>query len=306
MVTIDSSLINILLILGLPYLISGARSFFTKTPPTPLQRARQAAPPPKPSRWYRFVLSVLALASIYHLLITTVFTLPNVFKALSLPPDCPHFILTQSWNDRAEADKAFAQLYPSTPLYERFRAMENRFLYEIFGQDAFLGCEHCSEKNDYYIYIFPAILGSYVGMGMLIGLATSQISRPNRYRTWGSVLLAALGIVEYSVISRGSDLENLANLKIANHTLIGVTGGYTLRHFSLALMSVEMIINRHRTLQLARVASLRDPMLRKQFIEYWKRREVEHSLLTADEEYKEARSIALSKIDVETVVQETN
>lgn len=68
----------------------------------------------------------------------------------------------------------------------------------------------------------------------------------------------------------------------------------------------EAMIQRHRALQLARVASLRDPLLRKQFVEYWKRREVEHGLLLSDTEYKEARDLALSRIDVETLTQEAN
>lgn len=68
----------------------------------------------------------------------------------------------------------------------------------------------------------------------------------------------------------------------------------------------EAMIQRHRALQLARVASLRDPLLRKQFVEYWKRREVEHGLLLSDTEYMEARDLALSRIDVETLTQEAN
>ncbi|KAF9919982.1 hypothetical protein FBU30_010296 [Linnemannia zychae] len=337
---IDSSIIQVLLVIGFPYLISGIRSFFAKAPPpSPLQRLNNKHNPAQgrnspANRWNQFMYVVLGCATVYHMAQLTFYNQPNVFKTLSLPPDCPNFLLHQSWKEHASLDPTFLTRFPDS-MREQFKAMENRLIYIVYGQDAFVNCDHCSERNDYLMYLFPSALASYAGMAILLGMATTQTSHLNRQRTWGSAALVVLALLEYSVLHSSSEATNLAALVKQEKLLVGARGGYAVRHGSLALMSLalmgliyrssttagprgeveilndlcqaqEAMIQRHRALQLARVASLRDPLLRKQFVEYWKRREVEHGLLLSDAEYKEARDLALSRIDVETLTQEAN
>ncbi|KAF9320436.1 hypothetical protein BGZ91_004735 [Linnemannia elongata] len=336
---LDSSIIQVLLVIGFPYIIKAVRSFFAKAPPpSPLQRlnnkqssARQQQPP---NKWSQFMYLLLSAATLFHLAQLTFYNQPNVFKTLSLPADCPNFILHQSWKERSAADPTFLQKFPDS-MREQFKAMESRLVYIVYGQDAFLNCDHCSERNDYLMYLFPSALASYAGMAILLGMATTQTSHLNRQRTWGSAGLVVLALLEYSVLHSSSEVANLSTLVKQEQILVGARGAYAVRHGSLALMTLtlmgliyrsgrstgprgeveilndlcqaqEAMIQRHRALQLARVASLRDPLLRKQFVEYWKRREVEHGLLLSDTEYKEARDLALSRIDVETLTQEAN
>ncbi|KAH7028538.1 hypothetical protein BKA57DRAFT_479413 [Linnemannia elongata] len=336
---LDSSIIQVLLVIGFPYIIKAVRSFFAKAPPpSPLQRlnnkqssARQQQPL---NKWSQFMYLLLSAATLFHLAQLTFYNQPNVFKTLSLPADCPNFILHQSWKERSAADPNFLQKFPDS-MREQFKAMESRLVYIVYGQDAFLNCDHCSERNDYLMYLFPSALASYAGMAILLGMATTQTSHLNRQRTWGSAGLVVLALLEYSVLHSSSEVANLSTLVKQEQFLVGARGAYAVRHGSLALMTLtlmgliyrsgkstgprgeveilndlcqaqEAMIQRHRALQLARVASLRDPLLRKQFVEYWKRREVEHGLLLSDTEYKEARDLALSRIDVETLTQEAN
>ncbi|KAF9124946.1 hypothetical protein BGW39_007777 [Mortierella sp. 14UC] len=337
---IDSSIIQVLVVLGFPYLIKGVRSFFAKAPPpSPLQRLNSKQNPtagrPQPvNKWNQFMYLVLAASTIFHLAQLTFYNQPNVFKSLSLPADCPNFILHQSWKERSAADPTFLTKFPDS-MREQFKAMESRLVYIVYGQDAFINCDHCSERNDYLMYLFPSALASYAGMAILLGMATTQTSHLNRQRTWGSAVLVVLALLEYSVLHSSSEVSNLSTLVKQEKALVGARGAFAVRHGSLALMAMtlmgliyrsgtstgprgeveilndlcqaqEAMIQRHRALQLARVASLRDPLLRKQFVEYWKRREVEHGLLLSDTEYKEARDLALSRIDVETLNQEAN
>ncbi|KAF9080049.1 hypothetical protein BGX23_002727 [Mortierella sp. AD031] len=336
----DSSVIQVLVVLGFPYLIKAVRSFFAKAPPpSPLQRLHNKQNPTTsvrkpPNRWNQLMYLALTTAVLYHLAQLTFYNQPNVFKTLSLPADCPNFILHQSWKERSAADPTFLTRFPDS-MREQFKAMESRLVYVVYGQDAFVNCDHCSERSDYLLYLFPSALASYAGMATLLGMATTQTSHLNRQRTWGSAALVVLAILEYSVLQSSTEVTNLSSLVKQEKLLVGARGAYAVRHGSLALMTLalmgliyrsgkttgprgeveilndlcqaqEAMIQRHRALQLARVASLRDPLLRKQFVEYWKRREVEHGLLLSDTEYKEARDLALNRIDVETLNQEAN
>ncbi|KAG0053579.1 hypothetical protein BGZ83_000863 [Gryganskiella cystojenkinii] len=336
---IDSSIIQVLVVIGLPYAINALRSFTAKAPPpSPLQRLGKQNVPKASlavTRWNSFVLVLLAMTLVYHLAALTLQTPPDIFKTLALPVDCPNFILHQSWKERAEVDSTFMTRFPDT-LRERFKAMESRWLYKVYGHDAFLNCDHCSEPGDYLLYRIPGAMAAYVGSAILLGMATTATAHLNKYRTWGLAALALAAGVEYTAFSRGSEAGSLSAFLSVQGTA-GALGAYRLRHGCLAIMTLlilgmlwradrngsnkprdevdiltdlcqaqEAMIGRHRALQLARVASLRDPLLRKQFVEYWKKREVEHGLLLSDLEYKEARDQAMSRIDVESVIQEAN
>lgn len=179
-------------------------------------------------------------------------------------------------------------------------------------------------------------MAAYVGSAALLGMATSATSHLNKYRTWGLAVLAVFAGLEYAATNRGIEAGSLSTYMNLEGTG-GALGAHRIRHGCLAGMTLviigmlwrssrggvtgprdeveilgdlcqaqEAMIGRHRALQLARVASLRDPLLRKQFVEYWKKREVEHGILLSDLEYKEARDQAMSRIDVESVIQEAN
>ncbi|KAF9189237.1 hypothetical protein BGZ51_009762 [Haplosporangium sp. Z 767] len=332
----DSSIIQILVVLGFPYLIRGVRSLFAKAPPpSPLQRQNQKQnPSARISPWNQCMFLLLALTGFYHLFYSVFSNPPNVFKTLALPADCPNFILRQSWEAHAERDPDFMIRFPDS-LRERFKTHESRLIYQVYGQDALMNCEYCTERSDYLLYLVPEALTSYVSMAVILGLATSQTSHLNKYRTWGSAALVGIALLEYTIINKGSDIGSLQSFVRHEGYPVGIQGGQRLRHGGLAMLAIvlsgllhrsarghgprdeveilndlcqaqEAMIQRHRALQLARVASLRDPLLRKQFVEYWKRREVEHGILVSDAEYKEARDLALSRIDVEMITQEAD
>lgn len=336
---IDSSVLQVLVVIGIPYAINAFRSFTAKAPPpSPLQRlSKQNAPKPSiaVSRWNSFVVVLLLMTFVYHLTALALQTPPDIFKTLALPADCPNFILHQSWNERAASDSTFMTRFPDS-LRERFKAMESRWLYKVYGHDAFLNCDHCSDSTDYLLYRVPGAMAAYVGSAILLGMATTATSHLNKYRTWGLAALALSAGLEYAAVNRGYEVGSLSAYMNVEGTA-GALGAHRLRHSSLAFMALlflgmlwrsgrsgsnkprdeveilsdlcqaqEAMIGRHRALQLARVASLRDPLLRKQFVEYWKKREVEHGLLLSDLEYKNARDQAMSRIDVESVIQEAN
>ncbi|KAF9425533.1 hypothetical protein BGZ94_007443 [Podila epigama] len=329
---IDSSVIQVVLVLGLPYLLRFVKSIFAKTPVTPSPFARKNAPPPRKSRWAAAMTLLLLSAGGYHLFRSVFFNPPNIFRVLDVAPDSPNFMLHQAWRERGEADPGFIEKYPDS-LRERFKSHENRFLYQVYGHDAFLNCDHCTENMDYVYYLLPTMASSYLTMAVILGMATTQISHLTKYRTWGVAALVVIAIVEYACLNKSVEAGNLAGLKNVDSVIMGYKGTNAARHICLSGLSFvlaffihrsrpgsgprdeieiltdlcqaqEAMIQRHRALHLARIASLRDPLLRKQFVEYWKRREVEHGLLVSDPEYKDARDLALSRIDVEALNRE--
>ncbi|KAG0254861.1 hypothetical protein DFQ27_006592 [Actinomortierella ambigua] len=276
---------------------------------------------------------LLALASVFYFAYAFLAQQPNMFRAMGVPVDTRNFLIQQVWREHMLQSEQFAKQYPED-LRDRLRVIQNRKLYRAFGHDAFVGCDFCVEIMDYYYFILPAMVGAYVGMGALLGLAT-VFPRMDGYRMWGCALLALVFAIEANMLNDALERNDTTKITPDRHqNLVGSTGGASVRYLcfsftSFALLILlyrskngtdkrevedvlkdiaaaqEAILQRQRVFQLARAASTTDSILRQKFIDSWKRRDVEHSILLADPEYQSARDMALARIDVAAVTKET-
>ncbi|KAG0223639.1 hypothetical protein BGW42_005738 [Actinomortierella wolfii] len=331
---LNSGTIQVLAILALPYALQYVGSIFRRRNNASQNQKLpgiQRPPPPLNPFLYPTVL-LLALAAL-SFFVFAFLPQSNIFQALGLPVDAPNFVVQQVWREHVLQNNQFAVQY-SEELRDRLRVIQNRKLYRAFGHDTFVECDFCSEIMDYYYFILPMMIGAYVGMGALLGLAT-VFPRMDRYRVWGCALLVLVFVFELSMINDALERSESTKIMPDRHkNLAGSTGGTIVRYFVFAIMSLvlsiilyrsktasdkretedilrdivaaqESILQRQRVLKLAKAASTTDPVLRQKFIDSWKRRDIEQSILLADPEYQSARNLALARIDVATVTKET-
>ncbi|KAF9978889.1 hypothetical protein BGZ73_008891 [Actinomortierella ambigua] len=332
---LTSGTVQILVFLALPYALQYVGSVFRKrvSPPQIHKLPSIQRPPSPPNPYIRPVMLLVALASVLYFAYAFLAPQPNMFHALGVPVDTRNFLVHQVWREHMLQNDQFAKQYPED-LRDRLRVIQNRKLYRAFGHSAFVECDFCVEIMDYYYYILPAMVGAYVGMGALLGLST-MFPRMDGYRMWGCALLVLVFAVEASMINEALERSDSTKITADRYKdLVGSAGGASVRYILFSYMSLallillhrsqnntdkrgvedvlkdiataqEAILQRQRVFQLARAASTTDSVLRQKYIDSWRRRDAEHSILLADPEYQAARNLAMSRIDVAAVTKET-
>ncbi|CAG8546117.1 10602_t:CDS:1 [Ambispora leptoticha] len=276
----------------------------------------------EPTRAEYSVTALLILTVLYHLYYLLISVPENIFSTLRVPLRTP---TTQLKFLLGTASKRYTQPVIDT-LSTKFASLENRYLYTTYGHEAFLDCIYCRDATDYFYYILPKITFSYVVMVAIMGLAT-MLRRKQDYRTYSVVFLVVCGAfdiysyatldlrllisnsaisVDYYHYSTADFYRRLAFLGVSFAILIlNRTDVRTEAEILLDLQrSQEYVIARLKGATLQRAAILRDTGLRKTFVDYYKRVEVEEGVIHSDPEYKKARAAALAKLNVENLTRD--
>ena len=140
---------------------------------------------------------------------------PSFFSLIGLPVDAPSFQVRSSfvnymqsqfkdWSmtssqSPTEFDQTVLQsrIRPLENLYHKLMSSENRRLYSIYGQDAFL-CDWCSTELDYGIVASCGVVGSYAVFLLLVGVGTI-VWRKKTLQPW--ILVASLVLLAIEVAS---------------------------------------------------------------------------------------------------------
>ncbi|KAL1918729.1 uncharacterized protein VTP21DRAFT_2751 [Calcarisporiella thermophila] len=299
---IDWSLVNLLLPFALPWLISKGIQYFRGRPKS-AQRRREL------TRADRCVSLMLILAALYELTCAFIWMPHNIFLEHGLPLNIHYDVLLKR-----------APEYAS--ILERLRSMESRINYAQFGHDAIVNCNFCQSTTDYMLYILPLIGFVYVGSAIILGLATIT-PRKSGWRIYGVIALACAVFIEIYTFSNvdqrtirnggGQFLYSMMH-RYRHLALAALFGWLWVFDSSNELTDVELalrisdiqeqVLSRLQTLSLHRSAVLHDTNLRKQYTEFYRRKEVEASVISNDPEYQEARGRALSKVDVEELMEQ--
>ncbi|CAB4406660.1 unnamed protein product [Rhizophagus irregularis] len=173
------------------------------------------------------------------------------------------------------------------------------------------------------MFIIPNIAWSYVIMASILGIST-MLKRKSHWRTYGVIWLIGSGFLELYTFSTVdfSNLDSGGNIEFLYCT-IEFYRRLSFSVLSLAILffdkidernnfeiitdmkrTLETIIYRSKALNLQRTSILRDSNLRRLFVEYYKRVEMDDSTISLDPEYKEAKDKALSKLNIENLLKE--
>ncbi|CAI2170996.1 13656_t:CDS:1 [Funneliformis geosporum] len=309
---INSDLIRLLILISLPFLIEKGRDFMR-------HRALNLQKPKRnKTRLDYFIISLLTSNSILQIIFAIWLKPPNIFKDTGVPLRISTNILIKNL---AENNKTFGD--NEKILLKKFESYENRLIYATYGEKALLDCSYCSSLTDYLIFIIPNIAWSYVIMSIILGVATT-LKRKAHWRTYGVIWLLGSGFLElYMFITVDfSNLDSGGNIGFLYCTI----DFYRKLSFSVLCLAIlffdkidernnleiltdvsrklESIIYRSRALNIQRTSVLKDSNLRRLFIEYYKRVEMDDNTVSSDPEYKEVREKALSKLNVEKLMKD--
>ncbi len=307
----DPDIIRLLFFISLPFLIDKGREFMR-------QRELNLQKPKRNKTKFDYFTIILLLS---NSLLQTYFAIflkpPNIYRDNGVPLKMSTSILRtifmENNNKTTFNDK-------EQTLLKKLESYENRLIYVTYGEEALLECSYCYNLTDYLMFIIPNIAWSYVIMTSILGV-TTMLKRKSHWRTYGVIWLVGSGFLELYTFST-VDFSNLDSGEFLYCT-IEFYRRLSFSILSLAILlfdkidernnfeiitdmkrTLETIINRSKALNLQRTSILRDSNLRRLFVEYYKRVEMDDNIISLDSEYKEAKNKALSKLNVENLLKE--
>nr|CAG8539022.1 1515_t:CDS:1 [Entrophospora candida] len=243
---------------------------------------------------------------------------PNIFRETGLPllgssTSLIRTILLQNKSELSEVEEL---------LLEKLKSIGNRMIYATYGEEALLECTYCKEPTDYLYYIFPTIGWSYVVVVFVLGLVT-MLKRKSHWRVYGVIFLVGCGVVEFYTFSQ-ADVKQNGNTEFLYCTM----DLYRRLAFSFLFLAIilidktnerstneilkdvakrqEAIIYRAKAVNLQRIAVLRDSNLRRIFVDHFKRLETKDNMLSMDPVYRNARARAISRFNLERLMNEAD
>lgn len=310
---VNSDLISLLIFISLPFLIDKGREFMRR------REFNLQKPKRNKSKFDYFVIILLLSNSLLQTYFVIFSKSPNIYKDTGVPLKTSTSILRTiimennktTFNDKEQT------------LLKKLESYENRLIYVTYGEAALLECSYCYSLTDYLMFIVPNIAWSYVIMASILGIST-MLKRKSHWRTYGVIWLIGSGFLELYTFSTVdfSNLDSGGNIEFLYCT-IEFYRRLSFSILSLAILffdkidernnfeiitdmkrTLETIIYRSKALNLQRTSILRDSNLRRLFIEYYKRVEMDDSTISLDPEYKEAKDKALSKLNIENLLKE--
>ncbi|KAG9305962.1 hypothetical protein G9A89_016615 [Geosiphon pyriformis] len=317
---INRDLLQLLIYLSLPFLLQKVSEWLRRRA-NPSQHL-DTKQPSRPFTKAELGVSTLLISTIIYHFHRAFFALPfNIFQKLNVS------ILTPASHLKALLTEQKTSLALSPPeldtLIKKLGSFENKYFYVTYGQKALIECNYCREATDYLYFILPGLAASYVTMITIIGLAT-MLKRKQDWRIYCVVFLvvcAAFDIYTFTTL----DISLLISTAAEEHHF--TTADFYRRLAFIICTSIvlymnkkdmrteaeilnditrrqEYILGRLKGASLQRTAVLRDSALRKAFVEYYKRVEVEEGVIYADPEYKKAKATALAKLNVDALTKD--
>ncbi|KAI8807376.1 hypothetical protein BJ742DRAFT_773114 [Cladochytrium replicatum] len=222
-------------------------------------------------------------------------------------------------------------------LIEKLRSAASRAVYRKFGHAAFVDCTWCVSSADYFLYVLPSLMSQYAVTLALLGAATSTWRRTHlRLYIVVAVLVMVVSELAGFLYVDGSDINPLWHtLGISRDVAVYLPTSYfhaalMFRQLGFFVISVltwfferssvwtdsdilqeifakqQYMFSKSQMARLARTAALGDSNLRKTFMEYYSKRELERDAWSKDDEYKELREKTLKKFNIDKLVSEAS
>jgi len=325
-------LVNTLLMAGLPFLINIYLSNKNRKPEDRIDRPK--------TKIDKIASLALILGIIYEVINYIYFQPPSIFKTLGVPTNAPNWLFQNRYREYVvdKYGQNFASFDPNnirpnqlTKDLDEVRAFANLFIelkdldhratYLKYGEVAYTQCTWCESEGDYLLFSLTRSSLRYIYILALLGAVTST-TRKNIWRFWSVILVASVSLVEvfmYLTPQEGNVLQTslFETIKFYRHCLfIGIMALVWLFDRSNEKTEEEItqeiinrtvaMINRTQASELCNVATLTDSTLRKLFMDYYEKKEVEKSVIFSSPEYNDVRLQVIAKYNLEKMIEESN
>ncbi|CAG8487379.1 5955_t:CDS:1 [Paraglomus occultum] len=254
---------------------------------------------------------ILILTALCNLYLAFFSSPPNIFRTLNAPINTPSFTLRVL----LEKNKQPLSLYYLS-LLDKLQSYESRLKYLAFGEHAFMQCTYCRDAIDYLYFIVPSNASYYILMSCIIGIVTITRSKAH-WRTYGVISLAGFCFYEFYTFAS----TDIRDIQPSHPSLFSTIHFY--RHLFFAILSILVIVitqedirtdseilasierqqrsisNQIRGSRLQRATAMRDPELRKTYVNYYKGKGDDYARVESDAEYVNMRERLLSELSLE-------
>lgn len=287
-----SELFKILIFIALPIIIEKWRDYMKENTNKPKRKKK------KFDIFINYLLLGTLLTQLYYAFWSPP---PNIFRSLGRVPNRNHVNVIRDILRTKKELSARDEI-----LLDKFQSLENRLIYAAYGEEALIECTHCKEVSDYFYFIIPSIIWSYIIMWAILGISTMSKHKSNM-RTYGIIFTVGCGLFELYTLSTVDIQRNKATGTA--EFLYCTTDFYRRLAFSGLCIGIllyekvnersnieiiqeirrnqELIIQRSEAINLQRTAVLRDEYLRKTFEDFYKKIETEEIVNNLDSEHKE-------------------
>ncbi|RHZ77703.1 hypothetical protein Glove_174g155 [Diversispora epigaea] len=299
----NSELFKLLIFLVLPIMIEKWRGYMKE------QNIKSKRKKTKFDLFVIYLLIGITLTQLYYAFWSPP---PNMFSSLKTMPRRSYI--------REEFLRTKKELSPREEiLLDKFQSLENRLVYAAYGEDALMECTYCKDISDYFYFIIPTIIWSYIIMWIILGISTMSNNKANM-RTYGTIFLVGFGLFELYTLST-VDIQN-NKITGTSEFLYCTTDFYRRLAFSGLCIGIlfyrkveersnmetiyeiiknqELIVKRNKAINIQRTAVLRDEYLRTLFENFYKTIETENIL---DPTYKEARDSYISENGIDKIAE---
>jgi len=204
-------------------------------------------------------------------------------------------------------------------LYVALKLKSKRQIYQSYGQDAFLNCDWCMERSDYFIYILPDLLGSYAWFFTVIGISTI-VWHKSTYRMYSSIFISLVACMDAYIIALAEDSSSESKDK-NGPDLPPFLMAFTLRNGAFAILCLLLWFNdrkdewsdaevtsnfglklvlanaRLKSARLARDTVLSDAQLKRRYVEFHSKNQEEINDAEGDIKTKRVKSLDPVKLD---------
>jgi len=325
-------IVNILLMAGLPFVLNIYIENKNRAPEDRIKRPKTLVD--------RLATVALLLGIVYEMVCLMFFRPTSVFTTLNIPTDAANWLFVNRYREHivntygqefASFDPNFIRPNQLTSNLEEVRKFATlcreleepvkRATYLKYGEDSYTQCSWCDSDKDYFIFTISRSSINYIYILALLGAVTST-TRKNVWRFWSVTLVAGVALLEifmYITANESTALKkslyeeidyNRHGLFILIMALVCIfdrSDEKTNEELTQEIIDRTVaMINRSQATELCSVATLTDGTLRKMFIDYYEKKEVEKSVVFSSPEYNDVRLQVIAKYNLEKMIESSN
>ncbi|ORX57785.1 hypothetical protein BCR36DRAFT_318603 [Piromyces finnis] len=325
-------LVNTFLMAGLPFLLNIYLSNKNRRPEDRINRPKTYVD--------KLVIVALIFGIIYELVTLMFYRPPSVFTTLNIPTDAPNWLFKKNYREYIvnTYGQEFASFDPNdlrpnqitknledvrkfATLCKELEEPGKRATYLKYGENTYTQCSWCESDNDYFVFTISRSSFNYIYILALLGAATST-TRKNIWRFWSVTLVAGVALYEVFMYITSNEVNALKKslyeeIDYSRHGLFIIimalvcifdrSDEKTNEELSQEIIDRTIaMINRTQATELCSVATLTDSNLRKMFIDYYEKKEVEKSVVFSSQEYNDVRLQIISKYNLEKMIENSS